>query len=102
MVEAVVHGEDIRRPLGLSGRYPIEAIASALRYQARSSTSFGGAREHVAGLQLVATDIDIVIGSGDQVRGTALALLLAISGRSVAYDELDGRGVAELLRRLPA
>jgi len=102
LVEAVVHGEDIRRPLGLTGSYPVEAVDRALRYQARSSTSIGGAREHVAGLRLAPTDVDVGIGSGEPVRGTALALLLAISGRAVAYGELEGPGVAELVRRLPA
>ena len=34
------------------------------------------------------------IGDGPEVRGTALALLLIVSGRPVAPAELDGPGVA--------
>lgn len=96
LVEAVVHGEDIRRPLGIVGSYPQEAVVRALRLQARTSTSFGGARELVAGVRLHATDADLSIGDGPEVRGPALSLLLAISGRPVAAGELDGPGVGAL------
>ncbi len=100
LVEAVVHGEDIRRPLGLAGTYPLDAVDQALRHQVRTSTSFGGAREHLAGLRLAPTDTDATIGSGLPVQGSALALLLAISGRDVAFTDLEGPGVADLVRRL--
>src|SRR5215203_4385684 len=42
LVEEVVHGEDIRRPLGITRDYPAEAVVRSLRYQARTSVSFGG------------------------------------------------------------
>ena len=93
LVEAVVHGEDVRRPLGLAGTYPTDAVVRALRLQARTAVSFGGARERVAGLRLRATDADLVLGDGPEVRGSALSLLLAMSGRPVVAGELDGPGV---------
>lgn len=96
LVEEVVHGEDIRRPLGLTRRYPQEAVVRALRLQARTSASIGGAKELVAGLRLSTVDSDVAIGDGPEVTGTALSLLLAISGRGVALDDLDGPGVAAL------
>ncbi|ANY06346.1 maleylpyruvate isomerase family mycothiol-dependent enzyme [Pseudonocardia sp. HH130630-07] len=96
LVEMVVHGEDVRRPLGISRTYPLAAVLPALRLQARTSASFGGARERVAGLRLTATDTDLVLGDGPEVAGMALALLLAISGRPVRADELTGPGVPEL------
>lgn len=96
IVEEVLHGEDIRRPLGLTRDYPKEAVVRSLRYQARASASFGGAKELVARISITATDADVTLGSGPQVRGPALALLLAISGRRVALDELDGPGVDAL------
>ncbi|MEV2256027.1 maleylpyruvate isomerase family mycothiol-dependent enzyme [Streptomyces sp. NPDC050147] len=96
LVEEVVHGEDIRRPLGLSHAYLPEAVIRSLRLQARTSASFGGAKEKVDGLQLTATDADLSIGEGPHVRGSALALLLAVSGRREALDELDGPGAAML------
>ncbi|MFG2502180.1 maleylpyruvate isomerase family mycothiol-dependent enzyme [Streptomyces sp. NPDC048441] len=96
LVEEVVHGEDIRRPLGITHSYLPEAVVRALRLQARTSASFGGAKEKVSGIQLTPADADLTIGAGPHVRGTALSLLLAVSGRREALDELDGPGVAAL------
>nr|WP_242613835.1 maleylpyruvate isomerase family mycothiol-dependent enzyme [Herbihabitans rhizosphaerae] len=96
LVEEVLHGEDIRRPLGLTRAYPVESVARALRLQARTSASFGGAKERLAGIRLTATDTDLSIGDGAEVHGTALSLLLAVTGRPVALDQLDGPGVATL------
>ena len=36
LVEEVVHGEDIRRPLGLTRSYPEEAVVRSLRLQTRT------------------------------------------------------------------
>ncbi len=97
LVEEVVHGEDIRRPLGLTRTYPQEAVVRSLRMQARTPSSFGGAKELVARLRLTATDTDVSIGDGLEVSGSALSLLMTISGRRVASDDLDGPGVAALV-----
>ncbi|GAA4890066.1 maleylpyruvate isomerase family mycothiol-dependent enzyme [Actinomycetospora straminea] len=96
LVEEVVHGEDVRRPLGIAHTYPTEAVVRALRLQVRTPASFGGAKERVAPLRLRATDADVVIGDGPEVRGTALALLLTVSGRPVHPGELAGPGLADL------
>ncbi|WP_242907643.1 maleylpyruvate isomerase family mycothiol-dependent enzyme [Actinomadura terrae] len=96
LVEEVVHGEDIRRPLGLARAYPQDAVVRALRLQARTSASFGGAKETAAHVRLTATDAGLSIGAGPEVSGPALALLLVLSGRRTALDELDGPGVAAL------
>jgi uncharacterized protein (TIGR03083 family) len=96
LVEEVVHGEDIRRPLGLTRSYPQEAVVRSLRYQTRTPASFGGARELVGRVRLTAADADLSIGDGPDVTGTALSLLLAVSGRRVALDDLDGPGVGAL------
>lgn len=96
LVEEVVHGEDIRRPLGLIRSYPEEAVVRSLRLQARTPAAFGGAKELVARARLTATDADVSVGEGPGVSGTALALLLAVSGRPLEPGELDGPGVAVL------
>ncbi|MED7931895.1 maleylpyruvate isomerase family mycothiol-dependent enzyme [Nonomuraea sp. LP-02] len=96
LVEELVHGEDIRRPLGLARSYPEQAVVRSLRLQARTPASFGGAKELTARVKLTASDVDLSIGDGPEVRGTALSLLLAVSGRRVALDELAGPGVAVL------
>jgi uncharacterized protein (TIGR03083 family) len=101
LVEEIVHGEDIRRPLGLTRHYPREAVVRSLRLQARTSVSFGGARDLVAHLRLAAVDADVSIGDGPEVSGSALSLLLAITGRRVAVGDLDGPGVAALAASAP-
>ena len=96
IVEEVVHGEDIRRPLGISRSYPREAVVRSLRLQARTPASFGGAKERIARIRLTAVDADVSIGEGPEVSGPALSMLLAVSGRRVALGDLDGPGVATL------
>lgn len=101
LVEEVVHGEDVRRPLGLTRAYPVEPVARALRLQARTPASFGGAKELVGRLRLVASDADVTIGDGPDVTGTALSLLLAVSGRPVGSGDLTGPGADVLTSGTP-
>lgn len=96
IVGEVVHGEDIRRPLGLTRLYSEVAVVRALRLQARTPAFFGGAQELVASLRLTAADADVSIGDGPEVVGPALSLLLAVSGRRLALNDLDGQGVSAL------
>ena len=96
LVEAFVHGEDIRRPLGIRADYPLHAVVTALSHQADSSAVLGGGRERIAGLTLVATDSGLTRGRGPQVRGRSIDLLMAVSGRPVPIDALDGPGVTTL------
>ncbi|PRC55682.1 hypothetical protein C6A85_42465, partial [Mycobacterium sp. ITM-2017-0098] len=39
LVEAIVHGEDIRRPLGIAATYAEDAVAAALAYQVGTSVA---------------------------------------------------------------
>ncbi|WP_298253209.1 maleylpyruvate isomerase family mycothiol-dependent enzyme [uncultured Arthrobacter sp.] len=99
LVEAFVHGEDIRRPLGIARPYPPGLVAAALAYQLRTSVRIGGGRELAHGYHLIATDTAFDHGDGSEVRGPAIALLLAASGRPVGTGEIAGPGVLGLLRR---
>jgi uncharacterized protein (TIGR03083 family) len=96
LVEEVVHGEDVRRPLGLVRTYPLEAVERALRHQLKTSVALGGGKQYAAGLRLLATDADLTIGEGPEVAGPVLSLLLVASGRTVALDDLAGAGVGRL------
>jgi uncharacterized protein (TIGR03083 family) len=100
LVEEIVHGEDIRRAVGLTRTYPQEAVARSLRQQARMPASFGGAKELVTRVRLTATDLDLTVGEGREVKGSALALLLAMTGRRIALDDLVGPGVALLAAKV--
>lgn len=95
--EAFVHGEDIRRPLGLKRDYPLAEVTRALAFYAKSNAIIGG-RNRIAGLTMKATDTDFSVGDGPVVEGPAISLLLAASGRKSALEDLTGPGV-ELLRQ---
>ncbi len=99
LVEAFVHGEDIRRPLAIRRDYPTSHVATALRHQVGTSVKLGGGRERAEGLRLVADDADLVLGGGPEVRGPVVSLLLAVSGRVLPPDELNGPGAAALTGR---
>ena len=92
LVEAFVHGEDIRRPLKIRRNYPPTHVVRALAYQVKTSGKMGGGQESAHGLHLIATDAPFEHGDGPQVHGPAIALLLAVSGRPVGAYELTGPG----------
>ena len=94
--EALIHAEDIRRPLGLSRDYPMGALVTLLDFQKRSNAIIGS-RKRIEGLSLKATDTDWSSGDGPLVEGPALALLMAMTGRKAHLDQLTGDGV-EVLR----
>lgn len=48
-------------------------------------------------LKYVATDLDWQAGSGQELRGSAEALMLALANRPAAYPRLEGPGVATLI-----
>jgi uncharacterized protein (TIGR03083 family) len=69
IVDEVVHGEDIRRAVGLRRDYPPEAVVRSLLRQSRMPESFGGAKELVTRIRLTATDLDLSVGDGPEVSG---------------------------------
>lgn len=96
--EIVVHGQDIRQPLGLRRAYPQETLNSLLRYYA-GTDQVVVAKKRVKGLQLEALDSGITIGQGQPVHGTTLALLMAMTGRGSYCSELSGSGASVLASR---
>jgi uncharacterized protein (TIGR03083 family) len=100
-LDHVVHHEDIRRPLGQPRVVPEDRLLAALEV-APTLSSFVGSKARSADLRLVATDVDWKHGDGPEVRGAGEALLLALTGRAVTLDELDGEGVAILQQRTAA
>lgn len=96
--EIVVHGSDIRRPLGLGHRFSTEHLEELARYYA-GSDQVVLAKSRVEGLRLVASDSDFIAGAGPIVEGPTLALIMAMTGRSAYCDDLTGDGVGELRNR---
>lgn len=96
--EVVVHGEDIRRPLGITHAHPVDVLTRVARYYG-GSDQVVLARGRVRGLRLQAVDGPFTIGSGPLVTGRTLALVMAMTGRRAFCDELTGDGVATLRAR---
>jgi uncharacterized protein (TIGR03083 family) len=96
--EVVVHGEDIRRPLGIRRDHPAPTITAVAEYY-QGSDQVVLARGRIAGLRLAATDVPFATGTGPLVSGPALALITAMTGRGSCCDDLTGDGVAALRRR---
>jgi uncharacterized protein (TIGR03083 family) len=107
LADAVVHALDVRRPLGLPGGVPVEALALLAEFTLgtpwpMNAVVGGSARRRVAGVRLVATDTDWAHGTGPEVLAPAEALLLLLYGRPVTPAELTGDGAPVLLPRLGA
>ncbi|MEJ2885152.1 maleylpyruvate isomerase family mycothiol-dependent enzyme [Actinomycetospora aeridis] len=97
--EVVVHGEDVRRPLGLTRTPPIDATTDVARFFASRDFTVNG-RTVSAGLSLAATDGPFTSGEGPEAAGPTLALVMVMAGRAAHLDDLDGPGVPILRERL--
>ena len=65
----------------------------------RGSNLIIGGKKRAAGLTFRATDTDWTAGSGPEVAGPALSIVMAITGRQAAFADLSGDGVDVLSRR---
>jgi uncharacterized protein (TIGR03083 family) len=96
LVDVLVHSADALRPIG--GRdLEAPAVDAALALSALCKT--GRVVVHAAphkGCRLVATDIAWDRGSGPEVRGNAMDLLLLVANRRQVLPNLEGPGLAAL------
>lgn len=96
--ETIVHGTDIRWPLGLSHDFPVEAVVRVATFY-KDSNALIGAKSRIAGLSLRATDVEWTTGSGPEVTGPILPLVMAMTGRRAALTHLSGPGLDTLAAR---
>jgi uncharacterized protein (TIGR03083 family) len=96
--ETIVHGEDVFRALGSYLKHPVEHVLTAADFY-KGSNLLIGAKRRIEGVTLRATDADWQHGSGPEVSGPAIALVMAMTGRKAALDDLTGDGVAVLRGR---
>jgi uncharacterized protein (TIGR03083 family) len=97
--EVIVHSEDIRGTLGLSHEYPADAVVQVANFY-KGSNLLIGTKRRIAGLSLRATDVQWSHGTGPEVSGTIMELVMAMTGRKTANGHLSGDGV-ETLRARP-
>jgi len=96
--ETIVHADDIRRPLGLAHQYPSDALVTIADFY-KGSNLLIGTKRRIDGVSLRATDAEWSHGAGPEVTGPMLSLVLAMTGRPAALDDLNGAGVDVLRAR---
>lgn len=95
LVDVLMHGQDIARPLGRLRRMPAELAVAALDHV--RNTRFYGAHTRLRGMRLVATDCEWSAGEGpDEIRGPAGDLLMVAIGRAARPVGLSGPGTERL------
>jgi uncharacterized protein (TIGR03083 family) len=97
--EVIVHAEDVRRPLGLRHNPDAVGLLAVARFLAAKDFAVKS-KTLVRGLALRATDADFREGSGPEVQGPLLSLVMVLAGRAAFLPDLGGDGVPELTRRL--
>ena len=98
--EIIVHGADIRRPLGVAYS-PQPATTRLVADFYKNSNLLIGSKNRIAGVRLVATDVDWSNGTGPEASGPILSLVQAMTGRAVALGDLSGDGVPTLKAKMP-
>ena len=98
LMDLVIHGQDIARPLGRRYVSPPEVVAACLAYVA--TNRFMGGPRRLSGVRLVSTDTRWTLGDGAELRGPDIDLLLVAAGRRAGLAALDGPGVAVVSERL--
>lgn len=98
LLDAVVHNQDVRRPLDLPRTIPTDRLVCSLNF-ARVAPPIA-AYPRIRGLRMIATDIDWSAGRGLEVRGPGESLLMATAGRRTDYSDLEGPGKSVLISRI--
>lgn len=98
LVDALIHHQDMRRPLGMRRQIPAERLLCALPFAVTAPPlrGFWNAR----GVRLVATDLAWSRGKGPEARGPAEAILMVLAGRRGVAHDLTGAGASILQQRL--
>ncbi|MEU4806988.1 maleylpyruvate isomerase family mycothiol-dependent enzyme [Actinosynnema sp. NPDC023587] len=96
--EVIVHAEDIRKPLGLQHNPEAAGLLAVARFFATKNFAVNS-KTLVKSLALRATDAEFQEGSGPEVHGPLLSLVMVMAGRRAFLPDLSGAGVPDLSRR---
>jgi len=102
LADVLVHTADIARPLRLPHDPPTAHVRPALDLVTTGRPLGFVARGRLRGLRLVATDAGWSWGTGAEVSGRGIDLLVAACGRPAALASLGGPGAAALADRVVA
>jgi uncharacterized protein (TIGR03083 family) len=96
----LVHHQDVRRALGMPRDVPADRGLAALQTLHQLSSRVGSG-QRMSGLRVIATDVDFDFGRSPlELRGTAEALLMVLTGRSEILPEISGSGIPTVNVRL--
>jgi uncharacterized protein (TIGR03083 family) len=95
LFDTLVHAQDIALPLGRELPMPPEAAGAAATRVWTMGWPFW-ARRRLRAVRLVAIDVNWSVGTGPDVTGPIDALLLLLTGRTVALSRLTGAGLARV------
>lgn len=97
LFDVIVHSQDVAVPLGRAFDVPPEQVREGLHRVWDELDWPFHARRRLAGHRLVADDVEWEVGDGPEVRGSALSLLMLLTGRtSTVRGDLSGAGVGSL------
>jgi uncharacterized protein (TIGR03083 family) len=100
LTDVLVHGADMRIPLGVPHRPDPRWVARVLDFLTGPTQLGFFPRRRLRGVALRDEDTGQAWGKGELIRGPGMAVMLAICGRLVAFDDLTGPGVPVLRSRL--
>jgi uncharacterized protein (TIGR03083 family) len=100
LADVLVHGGDIRIPLGLPFAPDPQLSALAMDFLAGPWPFAFVPVGRLRGISLRANDVSRSWGRGAEIRGPIAALMMAVSGRIALLHLLDGPGLPLLRRRL--
>jgi uncharacterized protein (TIGR03083 family) len=101
LADVMVHGGDIRIPLGLPFEPDPQRAAMAMDFLTGPWPFAFVPLGRLRGISLHASDIGRTWGSGVGVHGPVAALMMAVTGRTALLHLLDGPGLPKLSGRLP-
>jgi uncharacterized protein (TIGR03083 family) len=97
--DLLIHGGDVRIPLGLPFAPPVDAVETALDFLTGVAIGFVP-RGRLRNVRIAPTDSGRRWGAGAEITGRAADLMMAVSGRTVALDALSGPGRDVLAARI--
>lgn len=97
--ETIVHSTDIRWPLNIKHTFSAPVLIRVADFYKRSNVLIG-AKRRIQGITLTASDANWSTGTGPEVTGPLLAIVMAMTGRTAALAQLTGPGAQILASQL--
>ncbi len=98
--DVLIHTRDIERPLSIESTLDPGSVRTVLDYVCGGKARGFVPASRTTGLRFDAADLGWSSGVGADVTGPGEAIMLAVTGRTSAFDDLTGDGATILRTRL--